>query len=764
MEPKPNFKFRLQLLEISTILNTLSIENLKKIIIILNITSTILTKESIIDNILTSIKEQNKEEIYKFRDIIENIRYNQNNNNNFINQQKKTEDSMNDDQTEKSEISLNSKFKNFNLGDRVKAKKRTYNEMIKKVPLNANLSKENITEEQEVEDNTIKNKKIKKKKIYPKFLNNEQDKHYYYIDNNNEEWQWLEINGTIENFYFKCTSKLCSGFGMIKRKDNDKIFKLTKKHNLEYYKHPYYIKIVSLKNIIKDKITEEQWKEEKIRYNLFKTYFMKNPNSNDEECKMFFKIHLKEIFNVTEEINKEIKKSRMSANYTKNSYNNIIYNLENLKDYNNDKIIYVNKYKHFNKIRKEDEEMSMYFIINKRMYEEFKNSDIYQYFGDATYRCVPPTLRNYKLYAITGFNFIVKRTRLLSLILIPNETEITYFEMFNYLKNNFGFKPKIFTMDFNKASSKAIKRVYPSIYLIKCFFHYVYNIWNHFNRYGLNNKDNMKDLYELAFNLKMLCFVNPDNIIKIYKKIEKKFNKKQYKEFFKYYERSWKPKGHFKNIKFIPEFNYYNVLNSIEFDIKYLFLTNNIAEHLNKLLNAKLNSKYPVFNNWKNAILKVEEEVNNSVKVLDRSDYISRLFLFFISWFGNNKSKTDLLDTEDIKKLNTIILEDKNVGNHIPFSEFFNLKIDIINSGNYMENSDNKKNTDFLMSNDSDNSSDIIDEDEDHNIGINSGDKKENDNNINIFNNFTEDKELSYNIQKYVNDYKLNNLLKELEI
>ena len=61
-------------------------------------------------------------------------------------------------------------------------------------------------------------------------------------------------------------------------------------------------------------------------------------------------------------------------------------------------------------------------------------------------------------------------------------------------------------------------------------------------------------------------------------------------------------------------------------------LTNNIAEHLNKLLNAKLNSKYPVFNNWKNAILKVEEEVNNSVKVLDRSDYISRLFLLTLDF------------------------------------------------------------------------------------------------------------------------------------
>jgi len=33
------------------------------------------------------------------------------------------------------------------------------------------------------------------------------------------------------------------------------------------------------------------------------------------------------------------------------------------------------------------------------------------------------------------------------------------------------------------------------------------------------NNINKKDLYELSFNLKMLCFIKPDNVIKIYKKI-----------------------------------------------------------------------------------------------------------------------------------------------------------------------------------------------------------------------------------------------------
>ena len=35
-----------------------------------------------------------------------------------------------------------------------------------------------------------------------------------------------------------------------------------------------------------------------------------------------------------------------------------------------------------------------------------------------------------------------------------------------------------------------------------------------------------------------------------------------------------------KTISIIPEFNYYNVLKSLEIDSKYLFITNNISEHI----------------------------------------------------------------------------------------------------------------------------------------------------------------------------------------
>ena len=52
--------------------------------------------------------------------------------------------------------------------------------------------------------------------MYPRLLENE--KHYYYIDSNNREWQFLEINGTKNNYYFKCSTKLCKAFAIIPKK------------------------------------------------------------------------------------------------------------------------------------------------------------------------------------------------------------------------------------------------------------------------------------------------------------------------------------------------------------------------------------------------------------------------------------------------------------------------------------------------------------------------------------------------------------------
>ena len=101
----------------------------------------------------------------------------------------------------------------------------------------------------------------------------------------------------------------------------------------------------------------------------------------------------------------------------------------------------------------------------KYISEILKNYDIHPYFGDATYKAIPPALRNYKLYIILVFNLLEKHIIIGAFILIPNETESIYYNMFCYLKNNHGLNQKIFSLDFNKASSNVIKEIYPNIYI-----------------------------------------------------------------------------------------------------------------------------------------------------------------------------------------------------------------------------------------------------------------------------------------------------------
>jgi hypothetical protein len=47
---------------------------------------------------------------------------------------------------------------------------------------------------------------------------------------------------------------------------------------------------------------------EKIRLSLFKYYFNKHSDGSEEDCKLFFKQYLKDIFNINDKINEEIKK------------------------------------------------------------------------------------------------------------------------------------------------------------------------------------------------------------------------------------------------------------------------------------------------------------------------------------------------------------------------------------------------------------------------------------------------------------------------
>lgn len=57
----------------------------------------------------------------------------------------------------------------------------------------------------------------------------------------------------------------------------------------------------------------------------------------------------------------------------------------------------------------------MFIIMKANMYIEIRDNNIYQFFGDETYRCVP----------------------LITYALIINETKVTYLILFNNLKDGY---------------------------------------------------------------------------------------------------------------------------------------------------------------------------------------------------------------------------------------------------------------------------------------------------------------------------------------
>ena len=112
-----------------------------------------------------------------------------------------------------------------------------------------------------------------------------------------------------------------------------------------------------------------------------------------------------------------------------------------------------------------------------------------------------------------------------------------------------------------------------------------------------------------------MAFLEPKLLQKFYKLITEEFGN-DYEKFFQYFQKQWinvKKLG-----KYTPIWNYYCCISNLDFDIKYIFLTNNLAENINTLLNSFFNKKYPLFAQWKNAILSLE---------ITRRNYSSNLML-----------------------------------------------------------------------------------------------------------------------------------------
>ena len=144
----------------------------------------------------------------------------------------------------------------------------------------------------------------------------------------------------------------------------------------------------------------------------------------------------------------KIKNARIAFIMKNRSKEIIIVQLLELKDEKGDKIIKVYIYEYTIKNNTKKKKATIFIIINKIMLYNLTNDSISQFFGDATYYCIPPIIRRYKLYVVSGFNLKDKKINICCYAFIPDEKYETYKKLLEILKNNYKFNPKIFTMDF----------------------------------------------------------------------------------------------------------------------------------------------------------------------------------------------------------------------------------------------------------------------------------------------------------------------------
>ena len=168
---------------------------------------------------------------------------------------------------------------------------------------------------------------------------------------------------------------------------------------------------------------------------------------------------------------------------------------------------------------------NLFIILTKEITINLLNNEIEQFFGDATYHCIPPTVKIYKFFIISGFNMKLNKINICCYCLIPDEKFSTYNKLFSILKDTYKFNPKIFNLDFCISISKALKDNFPNCLQIKCYFHFVKCIYTKCKKSGYLNKERANKTNELIFNIKAMAFIDPKFLKKFYDKILDSFER-----------------------------------------------------------------------------------------------------------------------------------------------------------------------------------------------------------------------------------------------
>ena len=88
-------------------------------------------------------------------------------------------------------------------------------------------------------------------------------------------------------------------------------------------------------------------------------------------------------------------------------------------------------------------------------------------------------------------------------------------------------------LDFEKASRRALKTIFPDSRILGYYFHYVKALWSKAKKEGLTKKNIIFDTYILIFAFKMFQFIQQNKKGEFIEEIKKLYSeKKQYENLF----------------------------------------------------------------------------------------------------------------------------------------------------------------------------------------------------------------------------------------
>lgn len=208
-------------------------------------------------------------------------------------------------------------------------------------------------------------------------------------------------------------------------------------------------------------------------------------------------------------------------------------------------------------------------FISDSVLKEVKRHRKVKFLTDGTFKVLPHHISFRQLYIINVILF--DRCYPLAFILTEKKDCATYELIFNRLKLMISNVEVTDCMsDYESATRKAFRNVFPKATISGCYFHYVQAIVKAFKRYGLNEPKFEESMQSVC----ALALLPNDYVIAGFKQISKSFKKSiRWKKFEDYWYEQWAE----------ANISVYGLKNR----------TNNYAETLNKTLNQLMEANRP---------------------------------------------------------------------------------------------------------------------------------------------------------------------------